>query len=124
MHPIARNRGKEPFIPNDVDTPTDDELSSGSSSSLSLSPVKNARESTKAKSHKRPSHHLAFSDVVSGASQGKERGKQEAEPTKSCPWERINIARRYDATIIAHRYDATNIASRYDATNAAYTSWR
>ena len=43
-------------------------MSSGSSPSLSLSSTKNARESAKAKSHKRPSHHLAFSDAVSGAS--------------------------------------------------------
>ena len=28
MHPISCNRGKEPIIPDDVDTPTDDELSS------------------------------------------------------------------------------------------------
>ena len=58
MHPIARNRGKEPIIPDDVDTPTDDELSSASSLSLSLSPAKNARDSTKAKSCKKPSHPL------------------------------------------------------------------
>ena len=44
------------------------QLSSGNSPSLSLSPIKNARESTKVKSRKRPSHHPAFSDVVSGAS--------------------------------------------------------
>ena len=68
MHPIPRNRGKEPVILDDVDTPGDDELSSGSSPSLSLSPAKNARESTKAKSRKKSSHHLAFSDAISGAS--------------------------------------------------------
>ena len=75
VHPITRNRGKEPIIPDDVDTPVDDELSSGSSPSLSLSLTKNARESTKARSHKRPSHHPAFSDVVSGASR---RARREA----------------------------------------------
>ena len=75
VHPIARNRGKEPIIPDDVDTPTDDELSSSSSPSLSLSPVKNVRDSTKARSHKRPLHHLALSDVVSGASR---RARREA----------------------------------------------
>ena len=58
MHPISRNRGKEPVIPNDVDTHADDELSSGNSPSLSLSPTKNDQESTKAKSHKKPLHHL------------------------------------------------------------------
>ena len=68
VHPIARNRGKEPIIPNNVDTPTYDELSSGSSPSLSLSPAKNARESTKARSCKKPLHYPAFSDVVSGTS--------------------------------------------------------
>ena len=60
MHPIPRNRGKEPVIPDDVDTPGDDELSLGSSLSLSLSPTKNTRGSTKAKSRKKASHHLAF----------------------------------------------------------------
>ena len=68
MHLIARNREKEPIIPDKVDTPTNDELSSGSSPSLSLSPAKNAQESTKAKSHKKPSHHPAFRDAISGAS--------------------------------------------------------
>ena len=68
MHPIARNRGKEPVIPDNVDTPANDELSSGSSPSLSLSPAKNARESIKAKWHKKPSHYLAFNDAISDAS--------------------------------------------------------
>ena len=68
MHLIACNRGKELIIPDDVDTPTDDELSSSSSPYLSLSLAKNARESTKAKSRKRDSHLLAFSNAVSGAS--------------------------------------------------------
>ena len=68
MHPIALNIGKEPIIPDDVDTLVDDELSLGSSPSLSLSPAKNAWESTKAKSHKKPSHHSAFNDAISGAS--------------------------------------------------------
>ena len=65
-HPMAHNRGKDPIIPNVVDTPVDDELSSSSSPS-SLSPTKNARESTNAKSCKRPSHQVAFSDAISGA---------------------------------------------------------
>ena len=76
MHLITHNREKEPIIPNDVDTSTDDQLSSGSSSSLGLSPTKNARESTKAKSHKRPSQHLALSDAISGASR---RVRREAD---------------------------------------------
>ena len=74
MHPIARNRGKEPVVPNDVDTLTDDELSLGSSPSLCFSPAKNARESTKAKLHKKSLHHPAFNDAISGASRrAKER---------------------------------------------------
>ena len=65
LHPIPHNRGKEPIIPDDVDTPADNELFSSSSPSLSLSHAKNVRESTKARSHKRSSHHPAFNDVVS-----------------------------------------------------------
>ena len=68
VHLIALNRGKELIILDDVDIPVDDELSSRSSPSLSLSPVKNARDSAKAKSRKRPSHHPAFNDAISGAS--------------------------------------------------------
>ena len=68
MHLIARNRGKEHVIPDDVGTPADDELSSSSSLPLSLSSIKNARESIKAKSCKKPSHHLGFNDAISGAS--------------------------------------------------------
>ena len=67
-HPNTRSKGKELIILDDVDTLTDDELSSGSSPSLSLSLTKNARESAKAKLRKRPSHHLAFRDVVSAVS--------------------------------------------------------
>ena len=65
---MARNRGKEPIIPVDVNNLADDELSSGNSPSLSLSPTKNALDSTKAKSRKRPLHDPAFSDVASGTS--------------------------------------------------------
>ena len=55
VHQITRNKGKELVIPDDVDTLEDDELSLSSSPSLSLSTAKNARESIKAKSHKKPS---------------------------------------------------------------------
>ena len=82
MHPIAHNRVKEPIIPDDVNTPVDDELSLSSSSSLSLSPTKNARESTKAKSRKRPSHHSAFSDVVSNTSR---RARRDASNRQNQP---------------------------------------
>ena len=68
VHLIASNKGKKPVIPDDVDTPADDELSSGSSPSLSLSSIKNAQESIKAKSCKRPLHHPTFNDAISGAS--------------------------------------------------------
>ena len=39
---IALDKGKKPITPDDVDTPTNNELSSGSSPSLSLFPAKNA----------------------------------------------------------------------------------
>ena len=65
---IARDKGKRPIPPNDVDTPEDDEPSSGSSPSLNLSMAKNTRESTMIRSRKRPSPYPAFSDVASGAS--------------------------------------------------------
>ena len=57
--PIAHNKGKEPVVPDDVDTPVDDELLLGSSPSLSLSPTKNARKNAKAKSRKRPSQAMS-----------------------------------------------------------------
>ena len=75
VHPIARNRGKGPIILDDVDTPADDDLSSSSFPSLSLSPTKNARESKKAKLRKKPSHRLAFNDAISSASR---RARREA----------------------------------------------
>ena len=57
MYPITHNKWKDPVIPDDADNPAYDELSLGSSPFLSLSPTKSARESAKAKSGKRPSHH-------------------------------------------------------------------
>ena len=80
--PTTRNKGKEPTVPNDVDTPANDKLSSGSSPSLSLSPIKNVRESEKAKSCKRPSHHPAFNDAVSGVSL---RAKRETSKRQNVP---------------------------------------
>ena len=49
---------------------------------MSLSLTKNAWESTKAKSSKRPSHHSAFSDVVSGMSRKarREAGRRQNQP--------------------------------------------
>ena len=64
MHQITHNKKKEPIVPDDVDTLTDDELSSGSSPLLSLSPTNN----TRAKLRKRSSHRPAFSNTVSGVS--------------------------------------------------------
>ena len=85
MHPITGNRGKEPVIPNNVNTPADDELSSGSSPSLSLLSTKNARDSTKAKLNKKPLHHPAFSDAISGVSCRARRkvGRRQNQPDQA-----------------------------------------
>ena len=42
-HPTARDKGREPIVPNDVDTPADDELSSGNSPNLSPAKSSKAR---------------------------------------------------------------------------------
>ena len=63
-YPITQNKGKGPVIPTDVDTLTDDELSLGSFPPMGLSPAKN----TRAKSRKRTSHRLAFSNAFSDMS--------------------------------------------------------
>ena len=80
--PTTSNKGKEPTVSDDADTPADNELSSGNSPSLSLSPTKNAREGAKAKSHKRPSHHPAFSNAISGTSR---RARREISGRKNQP---------------------------------------
>ena len=90
LHPIPRNRGKEPIILNEVDTPADDELSSGSSPPLGLSPAKNIR----AKLHKKTTHRPAFSN---GVPPSKERGMEEVVPTKSSPRQCVSIAYGRDA---------------------------
>ena len=59
-HLTARNKGKEPIVPDNVDTLADDELSSGSSPNLS------SAKSSRARSCQRRSHHLAFSNADSG----------------------------------------------------------
>ena len=64
LHPIPRNRGKEPIISDEADALADDELSLGSSPPLGPLPVKN----TRARLRKRTSHHFAFNNVVSDAS--------------------------------------------------------
>ena len=68
---------------------TNDELSSGNSPSFSLSLAKNARESTKAKSRKKPSHHLAFSDVINGASS---RARREVGRRQNQPYQALGNA--------------------------------
>ena len=59
-HRTARDKGKELIIPGDVDTPANDELSSGSSPNVS--PTNNSR----ARSCQRHSHCSAFSNVDNG----------------------------------------------------------
>ena len=83
--PPAHNKGKKPIVLDDVDIPAYDELSSGSFPSLSLSPVKDTQGSTKAKSRKRPSHHHAFSDAISGASRRarREAGRRQNQPVQA-----------------------------------------
>ena len=81
-HSITSKREKEPIILDDVDTLTDDELSSSSSPSLSLSPTKNAWENAKVKSRKSLSHHPAFSNAVSGASR---RARRETSRRQNQP---------------------------------------
>ena len=50
-----------------------------------LSPTKDARGSTKTKLHKRPSHHHAFSDAISGASckARREAGRRQNQPVQA-----------------------------------------
>ena len=59
-HPTARNKGKESIILENIDTPTNDELSSGRSSGLS--PAK----FSKARSRQRHSHHPTFNNANGG----------------------------------------------------------
>ena len=68
VEPIARDKGKGPVVPNDVDTLANDELYSCSSPSLNLLLAKNTWERTKTRSRKMHFPHPAFSDVASGAS--------------------------------------------------------
>ena len=65
---ITCDKRKGPIVPDNVNTPADNELSSGSSPSLNLSLAKNTRESIRIRSRKRPSPHHAFSDAISSAS--------------------------------------------------------
>ena len=66
--PITHDKGKGVIVPNNIDTPGDDELSLGNSPSLNLLSAKNTWESTRTRSRKRPSPHPVFSDAISGAS--------------------------------------------------------
>ena len=76
-NPTIRDKEKKPVILDNIDTPTDDELSS--SSSPNLSPEK----SNKARSCQRHSHRLAFSNIDNGLlKSGKGRNKPRAEQAK------------------------------------------
>ena len=70
------DKGKNSLVPNDVDTPTNDELSSGSL--LNLSPTKNNR----ARSHQRHSHRPAFRNTDNGLLH---RAKRETVRAQSQP---------------------------------------
>ena len=59
-HPTAPNKGKEPIIPNDVDTPADDELPSGSL------PNHSSTKSCRARSCQRHSYRPAFNNAENG----------------------------------------------------------
>ena len=66
-HLVVPNKGKELMV-SDNEAPADDELSSGRSPSTSPPPGRNARDSIRAKSRRKHSHHLTLSDDVSGTS--------------------------------------------------------
>ena len=85
MLPTTRNKGKESAVLDDVNTPVNNELSLGSSRSLSLSLKNNAWGSAKAKSHKRPSHHPTFNDIVSGTSRRarRETSRRQNQPVQA-----------------------------------------
>ena len=70
---IACDKGKGPIVPDNVDTPANDELFSGSSLSLNLLPVKNTQESIRTRLRKRPSPHPALNDIISRASHMEKR---------------------------------------------------
>ena len=61
-HPAVRDKGRKLIALDDVDTPTDDELSLGSSPNLS--PIKSKRN--KDRTRQRHSHRPAFSDSNGG----------------------------------------------------------
>ena len=100
MYQITRNKGKEPIILVNVDTPADDESSSSNSSSLSLSPTKNTQEFEKAKSWKRPPHHLAFRDAVCNSSY---RARRETSRGRTSQFRPLGT-RQYCPKVRHHRY--------------------
>ena len=77
-HMTARNKGKEHIVPDNMDTPTNDKLSSGNSPDLS--PVKSSR----ARSHQRRLHCLAFSHAnsVSFLRARRKIGRGQNQPNK------------------------------------------
>ena len=60
-HLTAHDKGKEPIVPDDVDTLEDDELSSGSSPNLS--PVKSCRNKSRQRHLYRPTFNNADNDT-------------------------------------------------------------
>ena len=85
MQPISHDKWNEPIIPDKVNTPANDELSSSSSPSPSLSLAKNVQENIKTRSHKRPLPHPTFNDAVSGASHRARRevGRRQNRPDQA-----------------------------------------
>ena len=75
-HSTARDKGKEPIVPNNVDTPAYDELSSGSSPNLSLA------KSSRVRSRQRHSHRPTFSNADNGTfcRARKETGRGQNQP--------------------------------------------
>ena len=108
--PTSCNKGKEPVVPNDVDTLTDDELSLGSSPSLTLSLTKNARV--------RCLHITLPSTMPLVARPIGEGGRQAGGRTSHEP---VHAPR--NALVLPEGAMPPCIAQRYNATNAARTSF-
>ena len=94
-HPIVHDKGKKPIALDDVDTPADDELFSGSSPNPSLAKFKSNKE----RSRWRHSHHPAFINSNGGTfrwATGRDQnqpneapGNTFTLPTGKCPCNRF-----------------------------------
>ena len=75
-HPIVRDKGKKPIVPNDADIPVDDELSSSSR------PNPSSAKSNRAKSCKRHLHRPAFRNTDNGLLRQakRETGREQSQP--------------------------------------------